>query len=367
MNKLTKFTLLTISAATLVACGGGSGESTPEPPPPSTNSSFNLNEVQMVTSVPPAYAPNSVERGALEESNRARSECGLGMATTDPRLDMAADMHARYLTVQKGNNSDAHFQTNLTNPWYRGHSPVNRAEVAGYAHSSSVSEGLANYESIVIRGPWTELEVGAMSTRSLLAAPYHALDLLAPRMHMSVGASWSTRLGLANEHPAADAGIEWGAIVNIFGTPVNAQGIQTVQSLPSNDVLTWPCNGTTGQASTRFPGESPSPLPGRNLRTNPAGAPFYFVSRLGSNLTIKSARLSNAATGVEIPLMPVRHMRDELHPGSKSLFSVTGLMDSAFVFPDAPLPVSSVLRMDFIASVSGKDVSKSVTYRTGSQ
>lgn len=368
MKKLTKFSLLAITAATLVACGGGGGESTPSnPTTPPTNPSFNLVEVPLVTSVPAAYAANSVERGAFEEANRARSECGLGMATPDARLDMAAEMHARYLTLQKGNTPDAHFQTNLTNPWYRGNSPVNRAQVAGYQHPGSVSEGMSINGVIPIRGPWSEIELGVVSVQALLSAPFHALDLLAPRMHLSVGASWSTKLGLVNDHPAASAGIEWGAIVKNYGTPVNAQGIQTVQAIPANDVLTWPCNGTTSKVSTRFGSEIPDPLPGRNLVTQPVGTPFYFMSRMGSNLTIKSARLFNVATGIEIPLMPVRHMRNELYPGSTSLFSVTGLMDSAFVFPDVPLPPSSTVRMDFVALVSGKDVAKSVTYRTATQ
>jgi hypothetical protein len=363
MKKLTKLSIVAISAAALVACGGGdSSPSTPAPPP--TTPGVTVNEVPLVTSVPAAYSMNSVERGAFDEANRARSECGLGMATTDPRLDMAADMHARYLTVQKGNNPTPHFQTNLANPWYRGNSPVNRAQVAGYAHASSVSEGMSLSNSLVLRGPWTELELGAISTKNLLNAPYHALDMLAPRLHHSVGATWSTRLGLTNDHPSAGAGIEWGAIVHEYGTLVNQQGIQTVQAIPANDVLTWPCSATSSLVHPHFFGENPNPLPDR-LGTNLAGSPFYFISRVGSNMTIKSARLFNATTGVEIPLMTVRHMRNELYPGTSSLFSVTSLMESAFVFPDVPLPASSLLRMDFTATVSGRDVTKSVTYRTG--
>lgn len=369
MNRFTKFTLAATVAAALAACGGG-GDSTSSStaPAPSTPSSavvsgngHTINEVPMVTAyAAPPYPVGSMEAGVFAHTNKLRSECGFGYVTSDPKLDQTADYHARYLTVQAGDlGSSPHLEANGANPWFRGAWSYDRAAVAGYKDSNRVGEGMSIYNGILPSMDAT------LPNSGLMNSPYHALDLLAPLLNLAVGAEWSTKMGKVNTHPAAQHGFEWGAIVNNYGTTSTSTGHPNVQALPGNDVLTWPCSQSSEAVFTTFFGESPNPLPNRDFAASqPVGSPFYMVSRLDANMTINSIHLYNAATGVEIPLMPVRYMRNEIHPGNNSDFMSNWYMDAAFVFPDVPLPAASTLRMDFTATVSGKTISKSVTYRT---
>lgn len=362
MKKLTRIALLTFSAAALVACGGGGSDSSPNTPVSPSNPRLSVNEVPLQTQVSNPYPTGSIEANSFDHVNQLRAECGFGKLSGDGALTATARNHARYLTVQAGDtgNSD-HRQTNRLNPWFKGEWPTDRAIAERYIAPWTVSEGLSIYTGF---NPATVDFTG--NAFGLLNAPYHALDLLAPRLHLAVGAEWASKFGATNikPHPATSIGFEWGAIVNNYGTSTDARGLANVQSLPTGDVLTWPCNGTSTPIYGNFWGEIPDPLPGRDQLNHPVGAPFYFVARLGSDLKITSAKLTNVQTGMAIPLMPVRHMKTEIYPGTTSPFAVTHYMDSAFVFPDVRLPVASTLRMDFTAELNGKSVSKSVTYRT---
>lgn len=363
MQKLTKLSLAAIAVAALVACGGGGdSSSTNNPTTPPATSGATVNEVQLVTQVSNPYPVGSIEANVFNHTNQLRSECGFGMLSGDGALSATATNHARYLAVQAGDTGNSpHQQVNKLNPWFRGEWAVDRAMVERYAAPWHVSEGLSIY------GGFNPISVSFTGNNfGLLNGPFHALDLLAPRLHLAVGAEWLSKFGASSvkPHPASTLGYEWGAIVNNYGTSTDSRGLPNVQALPSSDVLTWPCNGTSTAVYGNFWGETPEPLPGRDHLNNPAGAPFYFVSKLGSGLKIISARLTNVGTGTAIPLMPVRHMKNEIYPGTTSQFSVVQYMDSAFVFPDMPLPSASTLRMDFTAEINGQVINKSVTYQT---
>lgn len=367
MSRYTKLTLATVAVAVLAACGGGGESATPGSTSTTTPTvGYQINEVPLVTSVaPPPYPAGSYEAGVFNHANQMRAECGFGLLSSDGALNLTADDHAKYLTLQYGDMGNSpHEESNKSNPWYRGSMPIDRASTAKYSAPLHVSEGLTVFGSIV-----PAITPPANINASLLNAPYHGLDLLAPLLHLAVGAEWMTKMGLINTHPGANltTPVEWGAIVNNYGTSVDTRGLPNVQTLPKDDVLTWPCSNTSASVPTRFWGETPYPLGTRDLSVNPAGSPFYFVSRLGSNLTITNIHLYNTANGAEIPLLPVRYMRNEIYPGTTQPFTSSWYMDAAFVFPDVILPNSSTLRMDFTATANGKTFSKSVTYKTGFQ
>lgn len=358
--KFLKASASSICIAALVACGGGGGEesvnnNTGTITDPNAALAPRINEVPQITNSPSPYISGSIEDRVFNHANRVKSECGFGMFSNDQNLSAAATNHAKYMTWQSGTTGKitTHEEINKQNPWFTGSWPTDRATHTRY-NSFAVSEGLVALGSLNPNFDPTSINM------SLLNAPYHALDFLAPRMHLAVGAEWASKMGLTNllPHEAASIGMEWGAVVNNYGSPVNSAGTITVQALPANDVLTWPCSATSEPVTGWFWGETPDPLPHINLAERQVGSPFYFVARLGSNLKITSAKLTNVSTNTDVPLMPTRHMKNEALPVASEM------MESAFVFPDVKLPPNSTFRMDFSAEINGKPIQKSVTYRT---
>ena len=74
-----------------------------------------------------------------------------------------------------------------------------------------------------------------------------------------------------------------GSFTVVFDFAIPAES--TAQLPGSNDVLTYPCNGTTG-VNYQLKSEEPSPIPSRNLAANPVGHPILVTVRYGNVITI---------------------------------------------------------------------------------
>lgn len=356
-------TTLTVAAAImLTACGGGGGDDASESPgAPSTPApSSTLTEIPMLMAVGiNTYPIGSDEANGFANLNRARTECGFGALTQDTRLDRAADGHGKYLVAEYLNAT--HYQTNRANPFFTGYAPEDRAIATGYLNADQ-SNGRVS-EDISFGGVLPSAFNLANGVYNLLNAPYHALDVLAPYQHVGIAVQWPAKTGFRDRH--AEMGIQAmdSAMVVKVGTTVS-NGRATVQALPADDILTYPCTASTGPILNTFRGEVPDPFFNqRNYVTNPVGTPFYVVARHGSGLRVTSSKLTHIASGKVVPLMAPRHSDTELFPGTNQLVSNSQLMDWAFIFPDEGLEVGKY-RMEITATIKGKTVNKVSEFTT---
>ena len=366
-SKLSSLAIAVSLTTLLAACGGGGSESSsptnPGTPTAPVNSS-SLNEIPLVLAPGQnAYFLNSDESRAFDRINRARTECGLGALTQDTRLDRAAEGHAKYLISK--DSPIVHDQLDTASPFFTGKTPEARATATGYLNADQsngvVSEGVAGGQGATLRNGDKSIVA-----YSLLTVPYHALDLLAPRQHVGISVQWPTKAGVPDRMAGFMA--EDTVVVVEMGSP-KSSGKTTVQQLPANELLSWPCNATTSRLPLSGGYESPDPFGGtRDLATNPVGSPFYLMARHGSKLRVTSAKLTNLTTGRVVPLLPPRHSDTEIYPGTSSLFSHANLMDWAFIFPNerleagAPGVGDSRMRMEITATVNGNPISKTVEY-----
>lgn len=334
----------------LAACGGGGGgddsaNNGTSPATPGAPAS-TLQYIPQITAMPAnTYAIGSIESEAFSTINRLRSECGFGQLTQDTRLDSSASKHSAYMV--ENFTEYGHNQGNKAHPLYSGHTPNERMITEGYPSDGSMSEGMFGGSM------FNQMNLARASVASLMTAPYHGLDILSNRQNIGIG--FQKKPDFTNHN----------LVVGTFnyGSPSNKDYQPIVQDLPSEDVLTYPCMGTQIH-QVNFFGEVPDPLPGRNPYINPVGHPIYMVAKKGSNLTINSIKLTQQATGKDIPLMPARYSSSEKYPGTDQLFGHANIMDWAFVFPDVGLERNTLYRVDLHATVSGKQMVKSFTFST---
>lgn len=265
------FKLTAISvAATLVACGGGSGgggsptgsvtpgEISVVPPAPP------VVDTGIVTSVPlPTYAAGSGEKAAYDVLNAARSRCGFGLLAQSSNLDVAAAAQTKY---SETNGVLEHTQE-PTKPDFYGQGANDRLLKAGYAFSN-LSESLTGmkYDNNL-----TPAQLGDFAVRNLLAAPYHAIDMM--RGYRDVGIS-----------------------VGSFFTTLNYGVAKGKELQQSSDVRTFPCEGTT-ETVANTSRESPNPFPSEG-QSAIWGQPIMISG--ASDLRIVSATITGPSGSVAI-------------------------------------------------------------------
>lgn len=285
-----------LAAGVLVGCGGGGG-STPTTAPATPVAPTAL-AASLVTSVPAAnYTGEAAAAFAL--LNAERNNCGFGMLAQNAALDAAATAHADYAVIN-GSAAGPHTEV-ASQPGFTGANPTDRMIAKGYAGNRSTTSEAMTFGT------------GTTVIRNLLGAPYHLNDLM--RGYRDVGMVFrnlSLPLFVAN-----------------FGyLPVTG-----AQMLASDDIKTYPCNGSTG-VNFQVRGETPNPIPGRNLGVNPIGTPIKIAVREGNVLTITNAGMIKASTGAVISLRaPVTAANDPLKVNGISYFG----SNEAYVAPDAPL------------------------------
>ncbi|EJL79289.1 hypothetical protein AB4142_25625 [Variovorax sp. 2RAF20] len=134
---------------------------------------------------------------------------------------------------------------------------------------------------------------GAESIRSLLSAPYHALDLLTAALDVGISVKSSDDAGTTGSGgPRTIAQYNFGLQQTAFAQHPGAEEIRT-----------YPCNGTTGTAF-ELKNESPNPIPGRDLAANPIGQPIIIAVRPGQLVEITSATMVKKSDLTAIALRP---------------------------------------------------------------
>ena len=261
-------------ALALSACGGGGGGGSSSGA--STTPVFVASNI--ITSAPTGmtYAGGSEELQAFNLLNAERAACGYGYLSQSTALDNSVINHATWLGVNNyamSHNEEAVFSsgpnvgTNTTG--FTGVNPVDRMVAAGYNQTDAdkVQEVGASKQPST-----TKTGYGSTAVRNLLAAPYHANAMIGPFRNLGVTIKSSAVAGLGADitAPAGSA-----SRVFFFANLGYLQGT-VAQQIGSTDVLTYPCQGTTGTAY-QLTAETPNPVPGRNLATNPLGQ-SVFVS-----------------------------------------------------------------------------------------
>ncbi|TSD59048.1 CAP domain-containing protein [Variovorax sp. KBS0712] len=401
-NKLPKFpSAIALSAAALVllsACGGGGGGSgggipliaiapppdtgTPATPPaqppvapppsqPGTNDpSAGDTASTIVTSVPGStYGAGSEELAAYSALNAERSRCGFGLLAQNAHLDIAAAGHSNYLLV---NNIAGHFQ-DASKAAFTGVTPTDRANAAGYGQGL-ILDAFADTTGANgnVLGP-TEFAPqgrGIAAVRSLLSAPYHALDLLSPQIDVGISIMSSDQVGAATANFGPRA-------ISQFNLAI-AQG-QFSQKPDGAAVQTYPCDGTTGTAY-QLKNEQPNPVPGRDLSTNPVGQPIIVAVRVGQLITIQSATMLKKSDGASVTLRaPMLKANDPnflvdpsraiilpdqpLEPNTEYLVSVTGTNTTMADYNNGQ-PISTGKNPAITTNATGS-FTKTFTFKTG--
>jgi uncharacterized protein YkwD len=264
MRNTRKLAALFSVTALVAACGGGDSRSTTPLPIPAGP---EVKAVDMVTSVPaPTYTGEDLIFFNL--LNVERAQCGFGLLAQNSKLDAAAFAHSTYGVL---NNFFNHNEIS-TNPGYTGGDHIMRINAAGYPVTDKTSTEALNGGG------------GVVGLRGLLSAPYHMAALLGA--YRDIGVAFVT-------NPVSN--------IPLLTTNYAFSSALGPQLLSTSDVLTYPCLGSN-EVKRQLRGETPNPVPGRDLSVNPIGTPIFVKVRVGNTLTIDSATVVNTVTGAPVTM-----------------------------------------------------------------
>lgn len=343
MKSLNAKNLIALSSlALLTACGGGSegGSTTTTATSTTTTSSSTATQTTstastLVTSVPKTtYAGE--ELAAFELLNKEREHCGFGLLAQNAKLDVAARGHADYLLL---NNSTGHYQV-AGNLGFTGIDPTARVIASGYNNGKDFTGGEVERDiSLLKEGQ------GEAGVRSLYNAPYHLELILAGNQDVGVSVRDVNDLGLTSSNRSV-VNLEFGYLASVGP-----------QRPASKNVRTYPCEGSTGVKSL-LRSESPNPVPGRNLSTNPLGSNIGIIGDAGKKLVITSASMTTTESGLSVKLLPP--VTSENDP-NKRLASHEG-----FIMSDSPLQATTAYIVKIEGTNDGSAFMTSFTFTTGS-
>ena len=184
--------------------------------------------------------------------------------------------------------------------------------------------------------------------RILLAAPYHLAGLMAS--HRDVGISLKSGGNLTSGADVAYAGstaVTW-LVADMAASSTNLPQLQS-----SSEVLTYPCQGIT-DTDYEVRAESPNPVPGRDLSTQPIGHPIFIQALKGRSLVISSATITGPSG--TIPLLPTMNSANDPN-------SVLG-SHQAIVIPSAPLTANATYSVVISGTQGGSSFSKNFVFAT---
>ena len=350
MKSLNAKTILALAAlAALTACGGGSGGSSPAGNPVTPSTPVDpvtpvADKSSIVTSVPAAtYAAGSEELAAFKLLNAERQHCGFGLLKQNAKLDTTAKNHADWVLI---NNNLGHGETPGTKG-FTGISGYERAMNAGYGNGSFYPSAVADTTRQLKKGA-AETEV-----RVIYGAPFH--EIAAVRGYRDVGVSVRDVIDVGL--PVTGGGK---SVLNIDFAYTTADGEQKTKT---HTVRTYPCDGTTG-VNRLLDGESPSPMPDRNLAANPTGTTVIVVGDSGTELVIDTAKMVNAATGAEIKIAKKATAKTE------TAIPVPGLLlmlNEGYILPDTALEKMTKYAVTITGTNNSAPFTKTFTFTTGNQ
>lgn len=336
MTKRTFSAVATSSIlALLAACGGGGGAvgSASDSNPTQGNNVADSSMVAGITT--PSYADGSEEQAAFNRLNNERRSCGFGTLKQDTRLDQAARAHADWMLQ---NSVFSHTESAAYPNGFTGINPWDRSAFAGYPITYYTSE-LISFGSNA-----TKAGRGDKGVRELLAGVYHAIGSLRPLKDV----------GISVRAPA-----EVGRSTVLVPTVIVTGTTNGYQMLASDEVVTYPCQGTTG-TEYQLTDEDPNPVPGRNLGTAPLGQPIIVMVRLGQTLSLTAASMQRVSDGQPVVIRtPVTGAAD---PNGR----LANDPQIGYVLPDGPLLPNTAYRVSISGTNNGAAFQKTFTFTTGS-
>ncbi|KWT93046.1 MULTISPECIES: CAP domain-containing protein [unclassified Variovorax] len=349
--------LAALSCAAIAACGGGGGggggggalpaltstpasnTGAPAAPPPATTSTpgDGVQPSTLVASVPPdTYGAGSEGRQAFELLNAERGRCGFGLVAQNAQLDAAAQAHADWQIL---NNQLSHTEVTGT-PGFTGVTPLDRVSAAGYVAGGVGEEISSLFYSGSIAG------TGVFGVRALLALPYHQLGMLSGYRDVGIALRGSDQLGTT-----ASRGPRTVQQFNLGFTRSAGR-----QEPASDQVLTYPCEGTTG-VFYEITNETPNPVPGRDLRASPLGPGVVVAVRSGQTLAISSATMTTLSGRTPVALRPP--LTKDSDPNAVLA------AHQAVLIPDASLMPNTSYTVNVAGTNDGTPFQKTFNFATG--
>lgn len=327
MNKLLALSILA-TAVLLTGCGGGggggsAGGTTSTSSPDTSNLSGLAEDVQ-----------------AFNYLNKERLRCGFGSLTRMTALDNAAKAHANWMihTEQFGHTEDP----TLYPAGFTGVSVSDRID-----YQNAYPNGYKAFETIASLHGLGKTGEGVNSMSRLLNAPYHSIGLLDGYRDVGAAVINGSEVGLSSTATFS---------AYLVGNDLTIGK----QQVPIDAVATYPCDGSEGVAN-QLTNETPNPVTGRNLATNPLGVTFTLKVTDGQRLTITSASVVETSTGQAVSLRPAvggyNNTPDPVGEFSESM---------AYISADVPMNTFTKYTATITGTNNGTPFSKVFSFTTGS-
>jgi len=346
----------------LTACGGGDSNDTSklnEPEndgemPPPVQIVRPSGEPAPTASAPPSNSGSQLEpvnsadlnnaasgaKAVFDLLNAERTRCGFSALKRHATLDSAARNHALWILL---NWTSSHTESPNT-PGFTGLDMGDRVDQVGGYYWGSLAEILhTNFNSFVSLD-WKEF--GKKGMRSLMSAPFHMTGAFSPDPDVGISIALSADDATADVRQTKKGYalvLEIADVARYVGTPDNE----------NQQFLTYPCEGTTGTV-TRLSNETPNPVPGRNLSTNPVGQPIMIVAGKKEKLTVTTATMTDANNNniVALPLL-TNGRNDQVAE------------DTAFLIPDKPLSSNTSYKVTLRGTSGQTPFDRTFTFSTG--
>jgi uncharacterized protein YkwD len=320
--------LASLTALALVGCGGGGTDKSSIP--------VENNDAFLVSSVPaPTYSGQTLS--AFEVLNAERARCGFGQLAQNSQIDTAADGHSVWMLK---NDLQVHDQIPGT-AGFTGTTVGDRLRAAGYPSARTWGEVISPISD------WTKnAEAGV---RLLFNAPYHGLGMLRGYREVGIGFRTTRDVDLPGEFLS-------GKLTINLATSLAEVG----QTAGKNMVRTYPCEGTQGVLHLLW-GESPSPVPDRDLVTRPLGSTVLVAGDVNRKLIITAASMTGPG-GVAVALRPAVTESNDPNgaPGRAYLLS-----HEAFISADAPLATNATYQVSLTGTNGSMPFSRTFSFVTG--
>lgn len=311
MKIRTILALMAVSAL-LAACGGGGGSSVTDTP-----------------AIPTPVVAVPTIADAITELNRLRVSAGANPVTTNVQVMAAAQAHASYL-ANITTTVSLHVE-DPTKPGFTGVTAPDRVLAQGYD-----SRGTAG-EVIDPNAAWQNTHADPLiPLRELMNVPYHGLSLL----------SGNQDVGMAMVK--SNDGLFLNTVINL------ASKNGAYSNIPLGEVRMWPCNGVDNILHKSATPESPNPIPGRRLDTDPIGTPIYVMVNETKKLVLTTYEIRNDATGqVSVIAKVLGDVVTELAQYERA------------ILPDKPLDINTAYTVTVTGLNDGQPFSKVCKFKTG--
>lgn len=321
MRTRNRVSLLALSAVTsfvIIACGGGGGgnvsdgggagggggtagtfssicaDQTTKTSSVSQAAADALCPVGVVSTVTaPTYTDEKLT--AFNQLNADRAACGFGKLQQNAKLDIAAQGHADWLAANP-QVATTHVQTRTGRGVFTGAQFSDRAIGAGYLNASATN-AVSFGEDIAVPSWGTALscavcanhasygntELSAVNgVRQLYATIYHLYGVLQGDRDGGIGVAIGNATNNSDTLYIKNVVIDSGTVTGWVG-----------QSIPTDTVLTYPCQGIT--TTPVFGNEGPEPFPARGFTEY--GQPIYVQSAPGTTVTLNLTSSSITPAG----------------------------------------------------------------------